>query len=123
MNLGDDWFLTSVTQTRRNWQLALYVIHLSTGHNLWSRTLKVDTILNYLRDVARFLNRFFPVDPRYARAGDKEFAPCIQSLIQELRRWETVPNKQEPYTVQMQLVLESLATGRSQDSLLPAFGR
>ena len=121
IGLTDDWLLQDhVPHERRNWQLALYLVHLASGNNLWCKALKVDTLRQYIRDVARFLHRFCPIDPRYAHAGDKEFAPCLQAVFVELQRWETVPKKQEPYTIQMQDYLETLAAEVDDDSLLSA---
>ena len=110
----------AVYKERRNWQLALYLVHLATGNTLWCRSLKFDTLQCYIRDIARFLHRFCAVDPRYATPTDRSFAPCLAAIFAELKRLDEVPSKQEPYTIQMQDALRDMAKGQDFLELIPA---
>jgi hypothetical protein len=101
MNLTDDWLLEEVTQVRRNWQLALYATHLATGSTLWLKSIKSATISKYLLDISKFLTRFHPIDTRKTDATTKSLAPCIQSVLTEVARWEGLVDKREPYTTDM----------------------
>ena len=101
MSLTDDWLLENVTQERRNWQMALYATHLATGSTLWLKSIKSSTIGKYLLDISKFLTRFHSIDTRKTDAASKSLAPCIQAVITEVARWESVPNKREPYTTDM----------------------
>ena len=115
LNLTDDWTLKNQSQERANVQLALYATHLATGSTLHCRTIKSATINGYITDVAKFLSRFRDVDPRFASPADTKIAPIISKVIQEQRRWETVPNRREPFTMALQNILSQKAT-ESNDS-------
>eukprot|EP00957_Ditylum_brightwellii_P152252 11591385-Ditylum_brightwellii.AAC.1 len=62
--------------------MAMYVSHLAMDNTLLSQSLKTNTIRLYLKAAA---------------------------IIQEQHRWESVPNRQEPVTVEM--VLQEHHTG------------
>ena len=116
--MTDDYLLVNVPHARRNWQLALYASFLASGHTLYSKQIKAATIESYLRDVARFLGRFCDVDPRFPSALDSRLAPPIRAVLDELKRWEKVPNKLEPFTLAMLAYLETLAAKLSPDGLI-----
>ena len=101
MRLTDDWTLIHQTQERANLQLAMYATHLATGSTLHFQTIKASTISTYLHDVATFLGRFRPIDPRFVSATDTKLAPCISKILEEQRRWESIPNRREPFTLEM----------------------
>jgi hypothetical protein len=111
--------LINVSQARRNWQLSLYAVHLATGNTLWCKSIKAATILKYLRDVAKFLGRYSPIDARYANAADKTLAPCIKAVTDEVARWEKIPDRREPFTIEMFKHLDSLRHVCSPDSIIP----
>ena len=114
MKLTDDWTLEHQPQERANVQLALYATHLATGSSLHFRTIKAATICSYLTDIAKFLGRFRDVDPRFTSSADTKLAPVIAKVIAEQKRWESVPNRREPFTLTLQLILSETA------SLFPA---
>jgi hypothetical protein len=88
LNLTDHLLLINVTQSRHNWQLALYAVHLAMGNTLWCQSIKATTILKYLRDVAKFLGRYSVLDARCTSAADKTLAPCIKAVTDEVAQWE-----------------------------------
>ena len=110
LNLTEDWTLEHQSQERANVQLALYATHLATGSTLYCRTIKSATINCYLTDVAKFLGRFRDVDPRFTSSADTKLAPVIGKVLQEQRRWEVVPNRREPFTMALQLLISKKAT-------------
>jgi hypothetical protein len=110
--------LKDVSQERRNWQLALYAVHLATGNNIFCKSIKASTITSYLRDVARFLGRFSPVDPRHRSATDNATALCIKEVTDEVIRWEKVPNRREPFTIEMWKHLFSLRGSSPPDGII-----
>ena len=118
MKLTDDWQLQNQSQERCNYQLALYATHLATGSNLHCRSLKSGTIQTYLRDVAKFIGRFRDIDPRYRSSADKALAPAISRVLEEVKRWETVPNRREPFTLEMQLNIAKQADSKKDDCCL-----
>jgi hypothetical protein len=118
LKLIDDLFLQHVSQERRTWQLALYAIHLATGNTVFCKSIKASTITSYLRDVARFLGRFSPVDPRHRSDTDRTTAPCIKEVIDEVIRWEKVPDRREPFTIEMWKYLFSLRGSCASDGII-----
>ena len=108
MRFDDNYLLIDVPQWRRIWQLALYAVHLATGHTLTGLPIQADTISAYLRDVSKFLARYCDTDPRYVRPTDGDMAPPIKAIIDEVKRHEGMKNKREPYTLQMQDHIDKL---------------
>jgi hypothetical protein len=120
MKLSDDWNLQNQSQERCNFQMALYATHLATGSNLHCRSLKSGSIRTYLRDVAKFIGRYRDVDPRYRSSADKGLAPAISKVLDEVKRWETVPNRREPFTLEMQVYIAKLAEQNPDDCCIEA---
>ena len=118
LNLTDDLFLQHVSQLRRNWQLALYAVHLATGNTVFCKSIKASTILAYLRDVAKFLSRFSPLDARYHSPHDKTLAPCIKAVTDEVARWEKIPDRREPFTIEMWKHLSTLRPSCQPDGII-----
>ena len=96
------------TQERANMQLAMYATHLATGSTLHCRSIEASTIATYLNEVATFLGRFRPIDPRFVSATDTKLAPAIAKVLEEQKRWESIPNRREPFNLEMQKEIVSL---------------
>jgi hypothetical protein len=101
MKLEDDLALEYATLDRCNWTLALYAVHLATGNNVLCRCIKAGTIEKYLLNVAKFCSRANPRDPRKRDQTSKQLAPEIAGIINECKRWEDVPERREPFTIEM----------------------
>jgi hypothetical protein len=100
---------TSAGPTRRGTlQLAMYALHLASGNSLLCRTLKTSTIENYVRDAANFLGLFHrpAIDFRMENNNQKQTSALLKAVYAECRRWETVPDRREAYTLDMQTVFE-----------------
>jgi hypothetical protein len=108
MKLEDDMALENTTIQRCNWQLALYAVHLATGHTVSCRAIKATTIDKYLRNVAKFCARANPRDPRKLEQTQKPLARMIQGVIDEVKRWEDIPDRREPLTIEMIYYLQEL---------------
>ena len=98
----------------------MYATHLATGSTLHCRSIKASTIASYLHDVSTFLGRFRPIDPRYISATDTKLAPVIAKVLDEQRRWETVLNRQEPFTIELHKEIASLPSVASDPNGLDA---
>jgi hypothetical protein len=100
MKLDDDLLLENVPLERCNYQMALYAMHLATGSNLRHRAIKASTINHYLASVAKFLGRF---SDRNVRKQQDSFniSPCIKAVLDEIKRWEDMPKRREPFTPEM----------------------
>jgi hypothetical protein len=84
-------------------QLAMYALHLGTGSTLLCRTIKSDTIKKYVNAAASFHALFGP-NPRDFRkdnAVDTHVSRTLSAVYDEQKRWENVPNRREPYTLEM----------------------
>jgi hypothetical protein len=116
--------LAYVCIERANWQLAMYAVHLATGNTIHCRSIKAGTMEECLRAVAKFCARSNPRDPRKAEQTGRSLAPQIQAIINEVKRWEDMPNRREPFTIEMLNWLVELRDSNLQlyhpDSLLTA---
>ena len=116
--------------------MAMYVVHLGMGHTLLARSIKSATIRRYVAEAGtsvldcrqthqmKFpqvqLTWFHPCKHH----GDSKMAPPIQVCLDEITRWENVPNRREPLTVDMiyhQYGKCSAATPHSVDQVLYDF--
>jgi hypothetical protein len=109
LNLTDDWTLANQSQEGANVQQALFAAHLATGSTLHCRSIKSANINCYLVDVVKFIGQYQEVDPRFTSSADTKLAPIIAKVLQEQRRWEVVPNRREPFTMSLQLILSKKA--------------
>ena len=120
LNLTDDWLLENQPQARANFQLAMYAMHLATGSTLKCQTIQSGTIKGYLHDVAKFLGRFRAINPRFVSATDTKLAPIIGKMIAEQKRWQTVQNRREPFTLEMQKAIANLPSATTNSCCLDA---
>ncbi|KAI2496456.1 hypothetical protein MHU86_18040 [Fragilaria crotonensis] len=98
----------------------MYATHLATGSSLHFRTIKASTIASYLHDVATFLGRFRLIDPRFVSTADTTLAPAIAQVLAEQKRWELIPNRREPFTVDLFITIADIAATRMDDCCLEA---
>ena len=101
MNWDDDILLTKSTPLRGQVQLAAYAVHLSRGSTLTAKQVKVKTIKEYVFATASFLALFTGTDFRYDSPTDKAFGGLLAVVYSDLERYETVPDRREPYTPEM----------------------
>ena len=102
MRWGDNLLLEGdVDPIRGQLQLAMYAIHLSTGHSIYCKQIKAKTIESYVKDVASFLALFSGRDFRKDNPTDKHMGSILASVYKDLHAFESLPNRREPYTLQM----------------------
>jgi hypothetical protein len=102
IKLTDDWTLEKTQIKRCNMQMALYAAHLATGSSLLCKSIKAGTVEKYLLNIAKFLSNFSNRDVRKEDPTKQALAGPIKSVLTEMERWEKVPNRREPFTVEMQ---------------------
>jgi hypothetical protein len=114
--------MATIPRSRGNMQFALYAQHLAQGHTLFCRTIKVSTIKKYLLALAVFFRGFGSHERDFRMSDNNVLIPELSKLYADLQRWETVPNRREPFTLEMLHVLHSLvlSTHVSADSDLAA---
>jgi hypothetical protein len=107
----------------------------SLGHTLWCKTVKSATITNYLRTAANHVrdarrrllemnnsnsNIITWQDPHIDMTTGKT-NDCIASVLLEVKRWENIPDCQEPLTVNMinyQNLQHNKNTPHSEDAIM-----
>jgi hypothetical protein len=90
----------------------MYAHHLATGTTLFCRCIKVATIKKYLLQVASFFWLVGPQQRDFRRLNNNDtgFTPELTKLLHELERWESVPHRREPFTLDMLHELYSWAS-------------
>jgi hypothetical protein len=94
---------------------ACYAVFLALGHTLWCKTIKSATITNYLHTAANHVGdaprRLLDMNNNNSNIITWQ-DPCIDmttgktddriaSVLLEVKRWENIPDRQEPLTVDM----------------------
>ena len=97
----DDILLENASRDRGQLQLATYAVSLGQGSTLTSQQIRVKTIKEYVYAIASFLLLFTGIDFRYDSPGSKTFGRFLQPVYTDLERYETVPDRREPYTPEM----------------------
>ena len=105
---------------RGQWQLAMYAIHLGTGHSIYCKQIKVSTIEAYVFAAASFLAQFTGIDFRKDQPSDSHMGSILAPVYRDLRKYEQVPNRREPYDLTMHSRARSLCLGMHEDGLLVA---
>ena len=114
MNWREDFLLEAegeATRLRGQHQLAAYAIHLSLGHTIYCRSIKGSTIEQHVMAVALFLMYFSGHDYRKDRPGDTKHGSILGPVLKELKRFDELPNKKEPYTPLMHSAARQFAAG------------
>jgi hypothetical protein len=94
-----------------NLLFACYAVFLALGHTLLCKTVKSATIDNYLRAAATIVKRARSQVPKPTKnllwhdlLIDMTTGKCdsqISSILAKVKRWEKMPNRREPLTVDM----------------------
>lgn len=123
MKWDDNLLLLNAPPERAQAQLAAYAVYLSRGATITAKAIKVDTIKQYVFSVASFLALFSGRDARYDSPSDRTFGTLLSPVYKDLERFETVPDRREPYTPEMHQEAERVATSyrqRDHRLLIPA---
>jgi hypothetical protein len=123
MHLYDDIFPVVKLDTQSlNYVMAMYATHLGTGNTLQGRVIGTGTISQYLRAGATFIQLFDEEPGRDALKEPGKTGTCspVDKTIKELKRFEDIPNRREPYTLAMQKALVTEAACVDPDSMLAA---
>jgi hypothetical protein len=86
------------------------------------KSIKSSTVDGYLFTIKKFLKNFDPKSDRDARmfTGAAVIAAPIKKVIDEMKRFEKQPNRQEPWTLQLQSRLFRETDDKPADSLAKA---
>ena len=102
MKWFDDPYCLQMPTRRFQIQMALYAQHLATGSTLMCLAIKVNTIKLYVRQCVSFFMLFnrWETNPLMV-PGTTTYFKELKGLYDELQRWEALPNRREPFTVEM----------------------
>jgi hypothetical protein len=101
MKFTDNLWLVNCDHSRRIYQFAQYAAHLCTGETIQMRAIRYSTVCSYLLAAASFLQLKCHDDPRF-ELGATKYADPIKKVLDEYKRWEAMPNRREPWTIEMQ---------------------
>jgi hypothetical protein len=110
MNLGDNPLLINAPQRRMVVQFTAFCEYLCAGGTYhFSRVLSA-TISRYLLAAASLVSSVTGKDPRKDDATDKGNGRDIAALLAGYKRWESMPNRWEPWTPELQRNLDDYIT-------------
>lgn len=98
----------------RNQVMALCAFYLAQGNAILATSIKEDTISRHLAAAASLSTYVRLADPRCNL--DQQITEGIAKVLREQKRWETVPNRQEPATPAMVECMPELCNSQSMDS-------
>ena len=88
--------------TRRGAQLALgmYTIHLFTGHTLFYKRIRADTIREYVKAAASFVTLFgvHVHDLRKDNPTNQQLGSVLSPIFKIIDKYEKMKNRREPFT-------------------------
>jgi hypothetical protein len=102
---------------RAQYQLAMYAIHLSAGHSIYCRSIKVATIEQYLLAASSFIALHSGIDYRKDRPTDSHMGSVLAPVLRDLKKYESIPDRREPYDPQMHVAARFIAAKYHPDSL------
>lgn len=102
---------------RGQYQLAMYALHLSSGHSIYCKSIKVATVEQYLLAAASFMALFTGTDVRKDHPTDSHMGAILAPVLRDLKKYESVPNRREPYDPQMHKAARLIALQFPPDSL------
>ena len=97
--LGKNVALKGFSLLTRNMIMACYTAYLATGETLMCKCIKSSTILRYLSAAAELSIPAKMMNPCLDIMGN--FSSSIKDIINELKRWESMPRRKEPVTKEM----------------------
>ena len=102
---------------RGQYQLAMYALHLSAGHSILCQSIKVATIEQYLLVASSFLSLFNGIDVRKDRSTDTQMGAILAPVLRDLKKYESIPDRREPYDPQMHTAARFMAAQYHPNSL------
>ncbi|MGL4351839.1 MAG: hypothetical protein ACRCT2_14995, partial [Plesiomonas shigelloides] len=102
---------------RGQFQLAMYALHLSSGNSIYCKSIKVATIEQYLLAASTFLAHFTGVDFCKDHATHRHMGVILAPVLRDLKKFESLPNRREPYDPQMHIAARLIASQHHPDSL------
>ena len=102
---------------RGQWQLAMYALHLSSGNSIYCKQIRATTIEQYVFAAASYMALFSGHDYRKDSPNDRSMGHILAPVYKDLKKYETIPNRREPYTVEMHRRVRVIVDGVHPDAL------
>ena len=110
--LGKNVALKGFSLSTRNTIMACYTAHLATGHTLLCKSIRSGTISRYLNAAAELSTHAKMMNPCLDIMGN--VSKEIKDILNELKRWESMPKRREPMTKEM--ILYVINKGEKKES-------
>jgi len=123
MKWTDNWLLTGDEPDLAvcgQLQLAMYAIHLATGNSIYYKRIKATTVDNYVLVASTFLAFFTGCNFCKDLPTDSSMGHLLGPVLKDLCLHESVPNRREPYDLNMHSLGRTLALLSDSKALLPA---
>ena len=95
----DDPTLSILDIPQKNFIMACYVVSLTSNEAVYCRTIKSATVNLYISDAVKLAVLNNTPDPSKNQLNQK--STYITNVINEHKRWESMPNRREPLTYTM----------------------
>ena len=105
---------------RGQWQLAMYALHLSSGHSIYCRRIRAATIEQYVLAAATFHAAFTGLDYRKDRPTDTHLGHILAPVFKDLKSYESIPDRREPYDFSMHAEARKISASSDRDGLSQA---
>ena len=120
MKWHDNLGLEGLLDTRRGQlQMAMYANYLANGNSLYCKTLRANTIKQYVKAAASLIALFSGVDCRKDNPVSTSMGHILKPVVDELDRYDGMPNRREPYSLAMQTEARRMAHSPSGSMTLP----
>jgi len=103
MKLNTCQFFSDMTRDRALTELILYAQHVAGSGSLQGKAVRCATIKNYVADAASLMINLgnLEYDPRWEAGSVRVYADRLNSIFKEVARFEDLPNRREPFTIEM----------------------
>ena len=91
--------LSSFNVPQNNFIMACYTVSLTSNETVYCRTIKSATVNLYVSDATKLAVLNNKPDPSKNQLNQK--STYITNVINEHKRWESMPNRREPLTYTM----------------------
>jgi len=125
MKWTDNWLLIGDEPDLPIWgqlQLAMYAVHLATGNStsIYCKRIKATTVDSYVLAASTFLAFFTGRDFCKDLPTDSSLGHLLGPVLRDLRSYQSVPNRGEPYDLNMHILGRDLVLLPDSKALLPA---
>lgn len=108
VGLGSVSTFDGLATSTKNYIMGCYLIHLSLGNTLLCKSIKTDTIEEYLNEAIKYYTSTGRPNPTWD--GSARRSSVVNDILVEARRWESIADRREPITWTMVTFQQQLAS-------------